>query len=95
MPTTRLHQRYVSEVTWLPSYVGIATVVLGSIDNSTLASVALVIALISFRVVLELVYRLTFGNVRLEARTQATAFALQVVVWGLVWAWYAHQAIPA
>ena len=89
---TELHYRYVAESTWLPTYLGITVVVLGVIENTGLASVVLIASLVLFRMALELVYRLAFGDARLHLRTQLAAFGAQVIVWGLIWTWHAQRA---
>jgi len=90
-PPTTLHYRYVAESTWLPTYLGITAVVLGLIENTALASVVLVLSLLLFRMALELVYRLAFGDARLHLRTQLAAFGAQVIVWSLIWTWHAQR----
>jgi len=86
-----LYHRYMAEAVWLPTYIGLVMLVLGKVENGTLASALVIVALVGSRMLLELVYRLTFGDARLQLRTQLAAFAFQVVAWGLVWAWYAER----
>jgi hypothetical protein len=90
MTSAATDRRYVSEVVWIPTYIAIAAFVLGWVSNSWGATLALVTALVGCRAVLELLYRLVFGAVRLELRTGLAVFAYQVVVWGLIWAWHAQ-----
>jgi len=95
MPSTALHHRYVAEAVWLPTYVGLTMLILGGIANTTLASAVLLASLLASRMLLELVYRVTFGDARLQLRIQLAAFAFQVIVWGLLWAWHAHWTSAA
>jgi hypothetical protein len=91
MFTAATQYRYVSEVVWLPTYLSIGALVLLLIDNSTAATVVMLVTLIGCRLVLELVYRIVLGDARLQWREGTVAFASQLVVWGLVWAWYAQR----
>ena len=79
--------RYVSEAAWVPSYIGIAVITLGTIERAWLASTILLVALLAFRVMLELIYRFVLGDSRLQVGTQLIAFAAQVLVWAALW-WY-------
>jgi hypothetical protein len=90
------NQRYVAEIVWLPTYIGVAVLVLGGIDNSNLATATMLIAVIGSRMVLELIYRLVFGPARLRIRTGIVAFVCQALAWGLIWWWYIeHRASGA
>ena len=91
MPPMVLYHRYMAEAVWLPTYIGLVMLVLGKVENGTLASALVIVALVGSRMLLELVYRLTFGDARLQLRTQLAAFAFQAVAWGLVWAWHAQR----
>jgi hypothetical protein len=83
--------RYISEAVWIPTYVSVAVIVLGTINNANLATVVTLVSLVICHMVLELLYRIAFGESRLQLRTQLTAFGLQLVVWGLVWGWYIQR----
>ena len=72
------YHRYVAEATC-------------AIENAALASVVLFLSLVAFRMALELVYRLAFGDARLKLSTQLGAFSAPVVAWGLIWTWHGHR----
>ena len=82
------HYRYIHEVVWLPTYLVIALVVLGTVQNSAAVSVALFFSLVACRMVLELLYRIAFGDERLTTRIGLLAFGSQLVVWGLLLHWF-------
>lgn len=65
--------------------------VLGTIENSVIATIVGVTSLLLCRAVLELVYRVAFHETRLQFRTQLATFALQLLVWAFVWAWHAKR----
>jgi hypothetical protein len=90
MITAATQRKYISELVWLPTYLALAALVLSSISNSSLAAVVLIVGLIASRLVLELAYRFVFGDSRLQWRVGAAAFALQLMVWGALWALYAQ-----
>jgi hypothetical protein len=69
--------------------------IFGGITNTTVASVVLLVALLASRMLLELVYRMAFGDARLQFRIQFAAFALQTILWSALWAWHAHQTSAA
>ena len=77
-------QRYVSEFVWLPTYAMVVAVVLGTVQDSTAATVVIFIALIGCRALLELLYRFVFGKARLNLSTGLAAFGCQTLVWGIV-----------
>ena len=85
-----VNQRCIAEVVWLPTYLGVSLVVLATVNNSAVATVVLILALIACRFVLEVLYRFAFGEARLESRTRWLAFSSQVIVWGLVLVWHAQ-----
>ena len=72
--------KYVSEIVWLPTYAAIVILVLGSIENSAVATLTLIAALYGSRMVLELIYRIIFGDQRLLIKTGVIAFLCQVLV---------------
>ncbi len=84
-------QRYIAEVVWLPTYLGVSLVVLATVDNSALATAVLVFALTTCHFLLEVLYRFAFGDARLDSRTKWLAFGSQLIVWGLVLAWHAQR----
>jgi hypothetical protein len=90
MDSAPVDRRYISEVVWLPTYLAISLLVLGIVDNSMVATLVLVVALICFRIALELLYRTVFGQTRVELKIGVVAFGLQVSTWALVWAWHAQ-----
>jgi len=83
--------RYISEAVWLPTYIGITALVLGTINNAGFATVVGLISLLLCRIFLELLYRMAFGGARLQWRTQLATFGFQLVVWALVWGWYVQR----
>jgi hypothetical protein len=91
MITAATQYRYVSETVWLPTYLSVAAMIWGSVENSNLAAVAVAAALIACRLVLELVYRIVLGDARLQWRVGVVALASQLVVWGFFWFWYAQR----
>ena len=92
MTSAATDRRYVSEAVWLPTYIGVAMVVLGTVSSSWVATLLVVAALIGCRLLLELLYRMVFGTARLEFRTGLIAFGSQIVVWALIWAWHAQRS---
>ena len=91
MLTAATQYKYVAEAVWLPTYVGVGALVVGNIDNSAIAAAVMVVALIACRMVLELAYRIAFGDARLQWRVAVVAFGAQLAVWGILWAWYAQR----
>jgi hypothetical protein len=83
--------RYISDAVWSPTYVSVVALILGTINNSGLATVASLLSLVVSRVFLELLYRVAFGEARLQLRTQLATFGLQLLVWGAVWGWYVQR----
>lgn len=83
------HYKYVHEAVWLPTYAVIVLFVLGTVQNSNAATLAMIIGLVACRVALELLYRLAFGDERLTVRIGLLAFGSQLVVWGCL-AWFFH-----
>lgn len=75
-------KRHVSEAVWLPSYAVIAIYILGYVRNAAVATFAMFVALGLFRVFLEVIYRLVFGDERLTLRIGVVAVVAQLVVWG-------------
>jgi len=90
-PPTLLYHRYVAEIVWLPTYVSLIVLILGTVANSALATVLVLVSLIGSRMILEFVCRVVFGDARLQFRTQIAAFGFQLIVWGLVWFVYAQR----
>jgi vacuolar-type H+-ATPase subunit I/STV1 len=82
------HGRFVSELVWLPSYVGLLFLMIG-VTGST--GLVVLLALLACRVALEFLYRIMFGARRRELGIGAIAFAAQCVIWGGVWAWYVFR----
>jgi hypothetical protein len=93
-PEDRPEHRYISELVWLPTYLGITAFVLGTINDSTIASVALLVSLVMTRMALELLYRIALGETRLEIKTGLIALACQVLVWGLIFSWHFRSSAP-
>ena len=91
MPPTVLYHRYIAEAVWLPTYIGLCILVVGTVANAAVATALVLVSLIASRLVLELVYRMVFGDARLQLRTQLAAFGFQAFVWSLVWFWYAQR----
>jgi hypothetical protein len=83
--------RYISEAVWLPTYIGIAALVLGTINNPALATAVGLASALVCRMLLELLYRIAFGETRLQLRIQLATFSLQLLVWILVWGWYVQR----
>ena len=75
-------RNFVTEVVWLPTYLGAALVLIGTGWG---AFWYLVPALLLIRLVLELMYRLTFAESRHEISVRFVAFVLQCIAWGGVW----------
>jgi len=92
MDSAPLDRRYVSEAVWLPTYIGVAALVLSTVQSSAAATLLVVVGLIGCRLVLELLYRVAFGVTRLDWRTGLVAFGSQVIVWALLWGWHAQRS---
>ncbi len=90
-----LHHRYVAELVWLPTYISLVILILGTVANSTFASVLILVSLSGSRMILEFIYRVAFGDARLQLRTQVAAFGFQAAVWSLVWFLYAQRPVAA
>lgn len=76
--------RSVPGVVWIPSYIaicGVAQALFGSLI------VTLVLLFVS-GAILEVLYRLAFGEKRHELRVQAIAFGAQCLMWGGIIAAY-------
>jgi len=84
--------KYVHEAIWLPTYVVVALVFLGTVQNSGVATLVMIVGLIVCRMFLELLYRAAFGDERLTVRIGLLAFVSQLVVWGGVLGWYFHSS---
>jgi vacuolar-type H+-ATPase subunit I/STV1 len=79
------HYKFVSQLVWLPSYVGIALLMIGVTGGTGLVVLG---AILAGGAALEFIYRVAFGARRRELGIGTITFALQCVVWGGVWAWY-------
>ena len=84
--------KYVHEAIWLPTYVVLALIILGTVQNSGAATSVIIVALIVCRMFLEMLYRAAFGDERLTVRIGLLAFVSQLVVWGGVLGWYFHSS---
>lgn len=84
--------KYVHEAIWLPTYVVVALISLGTVQNSGVATLVMIVALIACRMFLELLYRAAFGDERLTVGIGLLAFVSQLVVWGAVLGWYIHSS---
>jgi hypothetical protein len=89
MVTAATQYKYVSEVVWLPTYLAVSALTFGFFGNGPIAWGAVIFALIACRMTLELLYRIAFGDVRLRWHVGAIAFASQLLIWGLLWVWFA------
>lgn len=83
--------KYVHEAIWIPTYVVVAIIVLGTIQNSSVATVVMIVGLIACRMFLEVFYRVAFGDVRLTVRIGLLAFMSQLAILGGVLGWYLHN----
>ena len=84
--------KYVQEAIWLPTYVVVALISLGTVQNSGVATLVMIVALIVSRMFLELLYRAAFGDERLTVRVGLHTFVSQLVVWSGVLGWYFHSS---
>lgn len=91
MFTAATQYKYVSEVVWLPTYLVLGAVTSAFFGSTAIGLVAVIIMLILCRMILELLYRIAFGDARLKWQVGAIAFTLQIVVWGALWAWFAEN----
>lgn len=91
MFTAATQYRYVSEAVWLPTYLSITALILGSVESTNLAMVSVAAALLGCRLVLEVVYRFVLGDARLQWHIGLLAFASQVAIWGAFWFMYSHR----
>jgi hypothetical protein len=82
--------KYIHEAVWLPAYAVTALIVLGTIQNSNAATLIMIAALIVCRMLIELLYRLAFGDERLTVRIGLLAFGSQLVAWDRVWLGFFH-----
>lgn len=80
--------RYVSEAVWIPSYLAIIFLILGNVKNSAIATLAMIFGLLVSRMLLELVYRIVFGDERLTMRIGVFAVGGQLLVWGGLLGWW-------
>ncbi len=83
--------KYVHDVIWLPTYVVVALFVLGTVQNSNVATLVMIVSLIACHMFFELLYRFAFRDERLTVRIGLLAFVSQLVVWGGVFWWYFHS----
>lgn len=74
--------RYITEAVWIPSYLAIVVILLTYIDNANIQTLAIIVALISARIIFELVYRIIFGDKRLTIRIGVFAVLGQLIAWG-------------
>ena len=91
MFTAATQYRYVSELVWLPTYVAVCALTTALIDNSWVATLVTLFALIASRIVLEVLYRIAFGDSRLQLRVGILAFMSQVGAWGLLLVWFSRH----
>ena len=91
MFTAATQHRYVSEAIWLPTYLSIAALILGSVESTNLAMVSVAAALLGCRLFLELVYRFVLGDARLQWHIGLVALASQVAIWGTFWFMYSQR----
>lgn len=75
--------RYITEAVWIPSYLSIIVILLTYINNVNIQTLAIIISLISARIIFELVYRIIFGDKRLTFRIGVFAVAGQLIAWGV------------
>ena len=81
-------KRYVIEAVWFPSYLAIIFLILGNVKNSAVAALVMFFGLLMFRMFLELVYRMVFGDERLTLRVGVFAVGGQLLVWGGLLGWW-------
>ena len=92
VPNFTTPYKYVHETIWLPTYAVVALVVLGTVQNSNIATLVMFICLVGCRMFLELLYRFAFGDERLNVRIGLLAVMSQLVVWGGVLGWFFHNS---
>ncbi len=86
------NNRYVNELVWLPTYLGIVILILGNIENGAIKTIAMFGALIGTRMILEFIYRLIFEERRLHAKTGIITFLCQIMAWGSILIWQTQHA---
>jgi len=72
----------VPEAVWIPTYLGFALLL---IAGPGMPGWLLVPILIVTRIILELIYRIAFGEKRHELSCKLVAVATQVIVWCGLW----------
>jgi hypothetical protein len=87
----RDHQRYVPEVVWLPTYIGLTLLLMAGFHANFIEILAM---LIVFHIFVELIYRITFREARHLLQTKLLTFLLQVIVWACIWWWYVKRVTP-
>ena len=83
--TDKPEKRLVNEFVWLPTYLSVFLLVIAAGGDKFYFIFP---ALILSRFILEMVYRLTFGNRRHELKVKCAAFASQCALWGFLWWFY-------
>jgi hypothetical protein len=91
MPGFTTPYRYISEAVWLPTYLAVGALLTAFIGGSAVSLIVIFISIIACRMVLEFLYRVAFGDVRLSWQVGAGAFLLQLLAWGALWAWFANK----
>lgn len=78
------NHKYVHELVWLPTYIAICLLVIGSTFGHWIGFILMPLILIVCRMILELLYRLVFGIDRLGPLVGVIAFASQTCVWTML-----------
>ena len=79
-----ISNKYVNDVVWLPTYLSLILILITSIENDLVFALLLFPALITTRMILELVYRIIFNEQRLTLQNNIIALLSQAIVWGIV-----------
>ena len=76
--------KYVSEIVWLPTYLVIIITLAASINSSIVVTITVIPTIIITRMLLEIIYRITFEDRRLYFKNQLMAFVSQIIIWGVI-----------
>lgn len=87
--------RFINELVWLPTYLVTFLIIDAAIGNAAINWLVSLFAIVIERAVLEIIYRIIFGDSRLRFSIGMFAFISQVAIYWLIIAINSKQAVHA